>query len=207
MVAEGLSGAVSDASVPPLDDLLASARRLSISESGELFDATHLLELGRLHAPHVEWTAIEWTNADQCTSVLDQGGVVLVAYDKDGNNEPCLKNGSKAHWAVVNGYAHPGKGAEDAIIRRFETTSSPALITAAFEELPSRNLASTPPSNLYLLCYHGKSLHQAVWAYEDLFRSNANLYQVADDIMRSDKHIVPGQGQLDGLRGWIIVAQ
>ena len=29
--------------------------------------------------------------------------LVMTRYDRDGNNEPCLKNGHKAHWAVFTG--------------------------------------------------------------------------------------------------------
>ena len=32
----------------------------------------------------------------------------LYRYDCDFNNEPCLKNGSRAHWAVVCGYIDGG---------------------------------------------------------------------------------------------------
>lgn len=27
-------------------------------------------------------------------------------YDGDGNNAPCLKNGHKAHWALLTGTTH-----------------------------------------------------------------------------------------------------
>lgn len=34
---------------------------------------------------------------------LVQGYPVVVPYDSDRNNEPCLKKGHKAHWAVITG--------------------------------------------------------------------------------------------------------
>lgn len=35
---------------------------------------------------------------------LTKGWPILISYDADGNHQPCLKKGHKAHWAALLGY-------------------------------------------------------------------------------------------------------
>ena len=44
-----------------------------------------------------------FTNRLLLLKYLLLGWPVLVPYDNDKNFEPCLKNGHKAHWAVLTG--------------------------------------------------------------------------------------------------------
>jgi hypothetical protein len=200
--------------IPSLDTILDSARERGYSISGELFSASNLAELGRLHVSQMEFETVPWDSADSIITALEKGHLVLVAYDKDGNNEPCLKGGTKAHWCLVNGYAYPdeGSGGDDGHLRAIqgEFGGSEVTIEARFSELDSEQ--STAPAldanELFLLCYHGKSPHQAVWPYEDLRKSNANLDSVGPEVLSSpEKYAVPDKGRLDGLRQNIVIAK
>ncbi|KAI9348190.1 hypothetical protein BDR26DRAFT_915951 [Obelidium mucronatum] len=151
-----------------LETLLSTAQSLRYTWKGEIFSAEWLAELARrqysLHASVVEWKPSKPIGTNQqeqdlIKECLSKGGLCLVAYDKDGNNEPCLKGGSKAHWAVINGFAYRGK----ATIGDGDDSSS---------KRPE-----------FLLCFHGKSLHQAVWSYESLQTSCWNLARVNDVVL------------------------
>ncbi|KAJ3416860.1 hypothetical protein HDV05_008445 [Chytridiales sp. JEL 0842] len=84
--------------------LLSLSRLHSFTLLGEMFNAVNLSDLAKLaYKNNLSSTVEDWTSHTQITSHLEKGGFVLVAYDKDGNHEPCMKGGEKAHWAVING--------------------------------------------------------------------------------------------------------
>ncbi|KAI9137882.1 hypothetical protein BKA69DRAFT_840568 [Paraphysoderma sedebokerense] len=90
------------------------AIREGYTVKGELFNCTYLLDV-------VQWTfdslsqvenqvkkeihaEVDTIEKVDVKHIINQGGVLIVVYDKDGNGEPCLKDGEKSHWGVVLGY-------------------------------------------------------------------------------------------------------
>ncbi|KAJ3254693.1 hypothetical protein HDU77_003955 [Chytriomyces hyalinus] len=131
--------------------LLKVAQSLQYTWKGEMFSAEWLATVARHQG--LSATAVEWRNGTQVSQHLLMGGLCLVAYDKDGNHEPCLKRGSKAHWALIHGFV--------------------AIQDSGVPE--------------YLLCKHGKSLHQAVWSYNALFESCWNMERVNEDVLSQSR--------------------
>ncbi|KAI8840831.1 hypothetical protein BJ741DRAFT_596698 [Chytriomyces cf. hyalinus JEL632] len=131
--------------------LLKVAQSLQYTWKGEIFSAEWLAAVARHQ--DISATVVEWRNNTQVAQHLLKGGLCLVAYDKDGNHEPCLKRGSKAHWALIHGFV-------------------------AIQE-------SGAPQ--FLLCKHGKSLHQAVWSYNALFESCWNMERVNEDVLSQSR--------------------
>ncbi|KAI8847432.1 hypothetical protein BC829DRAFT_246642 [Chytridium lagenaria] len=83
--------------------LLQIARANDYTRKGEMFTADHLSTLA-LNVYGMKSEVLTWDEDLDIASHLHHGGLCLLAYDKDGNNEPCLKSGTKAHWALINGY-------------------------------------------------------------------------------------------------------
>lgn len=197
---------IDNETVPDLETILSSARNQGLSGQGELFSAPDLAKLGNSLLKNVRFEAGNWNSAEQVLEALENGQLVLIAYDKDGNNEPCLKDGAKAHWCVVNGYIVPGEGGGRTL--NVELGGSAVTLEASFEEMDSKRSISTDTEWLYLLCYHGKSLHQAIWPFKDLWDSNSNLFQVGPDVLgQPDKYVFPKDGRLDELRQMIVIAK
>ncbi|KAJ3109835.1 hypothetical protein HDU97_000065 [Phlyctochytrium planicorne] len=93
-----------------LPALLDKAQKYGYSRKGEMFTAHDLASL----ASDDYGLGVDVKDWHETLNILDhinKGGLCMVAYDKDGNNEPCMKGGSKAHWALINGYV-TGKPAE-----------------------------------------------------------------------------------------------
>ncbi|ORY41021.1 hypothetical protein BCR33DRAFT_767767 [Rhizoclosmatium globosum] len=152
-----------------VDQLLARAQDRKYSSKGEIFTAQHLADLAISHFG-LDAIVEDWKISDSVVvDCLRNGGLVLVAYDKDGNHEPCCKKGAKAHWALINGV---GWKTDD------------QLGTVEWN-LDGNNVSRTSSSNIpdIVLCTHGKSLHQAVWSYSKLFESSWNLEFVNDAVL------------------------
>ncbi|TPX71319.1 hypothetical protein CcCBS67573_g06227 [Chytriomyces confervae] len=131
--------------------LLKVAQSLQYTWKGEMFSAEWLATIARHQG--ISATVVEWRNSTQVAQHLLEGGLCLVAYDKDGNHEPCLKRGSKAHWALIHGFV------------AIQDSGVPG----------------------YLLCKHGKSLHQAVWSYNALFESCWNMERVNETVLSQSR--------------------
>ncbi len=124
------------------------------------------------------------------------------SYDADGDHSPCLKKGHKAHWALVIGFLAPRRRVPpgDAPDGTFPGTK---LVTASqvssrddFRSITSRSHSvalniqdfhlesSVDRSGVYLVALHGKSQRKALWRYDRLEQSNAQLVEV--DPLRCD---------------------
>ncbi|KAJ3069337.1 hypothetical protein HDU98_007624 [Podochytrium sp. JEL0797] len=87
-----------------LNALLSLSIHLNMSSKGELFSADWIAQLARVQFG-LTAMVIEWNGEYPVVECLQKGGLCLVAYDKEGNHEPGLKKGGKAHWALINGTA------------------------------------------------------------------------------------------------------
>lgn len=60
-------------------------------------------------------------------------------------------------------------------------------------------------NNLYVFALHGKSRHCALWDYDSLLKSNANLFEVSPKRLKdNEKYVVPEEG-LSALRGQCVI--
>ncbi|KAJ3301217.1 hypothetical protein HDU76_005805 [Blyttiomyces sp. JEL0837] len=183
--------------------LLALAQKNGFTWKGEMFSAQHLADIAT-QAYGLKAEVATWDSHEQILRHLDQGGLCLVAYDKDGNNEPCLKNGHKAHWTLINGYAIANSNPNHAGSFTYEATQINVRDTSTGE-----NVASTPnviktvtAENILLLCVHGKTVRQCVWMYDRLFESTHNLQRVQPSVYENrqtdnnEGYVVPKDGDL-----------
>ena len=87
-----------------LNSLLIMARSRGFSNEGEMYSAENLALLAE------EFYGLECLVRSDgfedyyfVISELLKGSAVLVPYDADKNNKPCLENGHRAHWALLTG--------------------------------------------------------------------------------------------------------
>lgn len=91
-------------------ELLNQAKELKFTNNGEIFSATYLHQLLRLNLHHLDNQNTEnflyngVLNSDKIMEELEQGSILLIAYDSDVRHFPAKLNGHKAHWALVIGY-------------------------------------------------------------------------------------------------------
>ncbi|XP_063367541.1 actin maturation protease [Cydia amplana] len=117
---------------------------------------------------------------DIIEKLLD-GAVLLVPYDADANHSPCLRQGHKAHWALISGVI---------------ICKNP------------RSTLDSDPDNVYVLCRHGKSRFLATWRLFDLYNSNKNLWEFIPPKGKENQlFIIPkgGIGGVDGLRKQFVI--
>lgn len=88
---------------PAVAALLAHAQAETFSAQGELFSCWKMKELAEKFIPGSKADVIKNPQSCHVTRHLLKGGVALVPYDKDRNFGPTLRQGNKAHWAVLLG--------------------------------------------------------------------------------------------------------
>lgn len=127
-------------------------------------------------------------------------------YDADANHSPCLKNGHKAHWALIVG-----------VVFRNDDDTNPETSCFSLELLRKNlyrirgvkatfNLSSqTSKSNIHFLAKQGKSKRPAIWSYESLQTSNYNLKEVDPKRNNHEEYVLPLDNKLTDLCGKIIV--
>lgn len=116
---------------------------------------------------------------------LHAGWPVLVPYDADGNHEPTLKRGHKAHWALLIGYNILTKlndsELSDASLPLQHLTPKSPFPSSVLDALNSPNF-----SQLIVYAKQGKSKYVKSWDFEALCESNKNLFQVCPKITEAD---------------------
>ncbi|KAJ3194240.1 hypothetical protein HK101_003213 [Irineochytrium annulatum] len=79
-------------------------RHLGFTKLGEIFTADHMAALAAQFYG-MRASVVNWDTHQTIVEHLEFGGLCMVAYDKDGNHEPAMKGGTKAHWTLIHGYA------------------------------------------------------------------------------------------------------
>ncbi|XP_022909753.1 actin maturation protease [Onthophagus taurus] len=79
------------------------AVRRKFSINGEMFSCYNMCELANQFTTYRTQVFEGTLNSGYIKHFLFDGGCLLVPYDVDKNDEPCLNNGTKAHWAVISG--------------------------------------------------------------------------------------------------------
>lgn len=151
-------------------------------------------------------------------SVLDiakhlcQGLPVLVPYDADSNYEPCLKDGARAHWAVLIGFCIVDPLDKDSIDKNkfhfkkiVDLNDRMALGHISKEKhgwqktfnFIKRYLSM---ERFFVYARQGKSCLIQVWNYQKLCLSNQNLHKVSNKILNDPERssmIFPKDGILN----------
>jgi hypothetical protein len=96
--------------------LLALAKSLLISKQGELFHTSYILQLA--HKIDLPAKIITFPSPSSLKEIIDGGGLLLFAYDRDRDNTPTKNGGKSAHWALVISYltCPEGKDGIDEIV-------------------------------------------------------------------------------------------
>lgn len=121
---------------------------------------------------------------------LARGSPVILPYDCDANHTPTLRNGKRAHWAVILGFLLASRDLNG------HQTQQPIHLTPPLspDQLSYvRSCCST--HDLFLYARQGKSRFLQLWRFEDLCDSNENLLQVSDKL-NSTSHVLPENGDL-----------
>lgn len=99
----------------PVNNLLDVAREHGFTFNGEILDSQYLLMLAKHILPfRAELLSLTYdlTSPQNIVEILDTCGVLLIAYDRDGNNQPVdtvmsfREKKQRPHWLMVIGYFH-----------------------------------------------------------------------------------------------------
>lgn len=174
-----------------LDNLLILAKSRGFSNQGEMYSAENLACLAE-EFYGVECSVMSNGLEDHHSTVskLLKGTAVLVPYDADKNNKPCLENGHRAHWALLTGVmCELSDNSIDWTLFE-QDVDVPTLFYAS----PSQSFVLPPNCTLqhvYFCIKHGKSNHTAVWTLESLKSSNANLLELDPKRRLAGNCVVP----------------
>ena len=125
-------------------------------------------------------------NLNELKQCLYDQCLILIAYDCDKNFEPCFKNGTKAHWALVNGFMLPIK-------EEISTSEENRLVelNCDNEEL-TKKVKNFETNNdlIFTINLHGKSKHYGVWSLNELLKSNFQLKLIEQKRINED-YVLP----------------
>lgn len=187
------------------------------SKQGEMFSAEWLAYLAE---ENFNTRIIEngLSSHTQCIlHCLLNDGFVLIPYDADYNHSPCLKQGHKAHWAVVCGFVIYSSNFNNSVflydknickcLDNFKVKDIQVDVEGNNVIIKKHNGNSNEEVNegkLYMAARHGKSCHLALWDFNDLNSSNFNLIEISPD-RESKEFILPPGGVSQGLKGKAIL--
>jgi hypothetical protein len=100
-----------------ISTLLTTSKSLGISKQGELFHTDYILALAK--EIQIPACVVPFPTSKELCLVLDRGGILLFAYDKDKDNSPTRRDGRSAHWAIVISYLlseDQKEGAEEIVL-------------------------------------------------------------------------------------------
>ena len=136
---------------------------------------------------------------------LCNGQPILVPYDSDFNHEPGLRQGNRAHWALLCGFCLVDSSSETVNILTKYGEKTVNLETDVllcplksnkFDDI--KHLLSM--DRLFVYARQGKSKHLHIWNYRKLCESNQNLRRIKSKILNNNLHkqmIYPLDGRLD----------
>ena len=205
-------------SLPPArvhpENLLTSARHLSVSKQGEMFSVSGMLKVAteRLKCQGAVVTSRS-LSPRAVMEALVGGKAVLFPYDADKNHSPCLARGHKAHWCVLVGFAvvldnRPvianllGSYCSRVQLDDSHTALGYHILTGNSDSFPDRLLTVFSEDMLgqsfFVFARHGKSRHIGMWNYSLLLESNGNLFE-ADPRRSCDHYVIPNGGIVEEL--------
>ncbi len=131
----------------------------------------------------------------------------LFRYDADCNHSPCLKNGHKAHWALIVGVLFE---LDRNLIDQKHCCSWERIRENLYQFCDVRTIDDVPinmvnSTDVYFLAKQGKSKRLAIWSYKSLQESNNNLEEVDPKRNNNLEFVLPPDNKLTDLRGKVII--
>ena len=202
--------------------LLDFVKENLLSKQGEMFSVDYMLRTAKSQLQCRGKVAnVDSMGLKTLLETLLKSRAILLPYDADKNHSPCLKNGHKAHWCLLVGFA--------LIVRTDHCTFDPSNLLECCEanhtipghctlqsnsttrEVFVQKLSSLSQDDsayllhsLFVFARHGKSRHLGLWQYSDLVMSNKNLFEVGPHRI-SGEYVVPEGGIVDGLCSKLLV--
>lgn len=221
-----------------IESIFDEAKRVGVTSNGEIFSVSWLANLASILYSSCKSTVIdilEFSNRSRSRFIVETllgRKCLLVPYDTDKNNEPCLNRGHTAHWALIVGF----------MIVDYRSSSSSPLIgfskSSDFDcsclQLDNRDspdqlywfnsasdhfcgshqsalcnfFSNSSDERIYVFALHGKSKHIAVWSLDQLLASNENLREIGEKRLNDGlEYRIPDEGVEDGLRGKMLVLE
>lgn len=178
--------------------VLQRSQCLGLSLQGELFSAYNMAKLAEdtLDCTSEVLDMRDPESKENLLGHLSNSHPVLVPYDGDGNNAPCLKNGHKAHWALLTGFlvslAKP-LGLDNQDITE-DTDLCPLYHIKPKKSVPLYNRILSSP-DVFVYGIQGKSRNVSLWSLNRLLASNANLREVDPNReAETGQYLIPQEG-------------
>lgn len=177
-----------------VDTALNVAREKQFSGRGEMFSAQNMKELAELLGSFE--AAVLFGLRTKLTEVINHlmsGWPLLVPYDADANHEPVIKNGHRAHWAVILGFC---------FLKSVELEQDEHVGLKPLLKYPDTDILSIlkdKSDHLFFLAKQGKSKYTKWWSFDNLCRSNQGLERVNPKIEFSEhrlEYVLPKNGNL-----------
>lgn len=195
-------------SMPPFvsaDLIQREAVERGFSRRGEMFSCNNLCTLANSFLGGSACAQVEPINLlHDCHFLREElvlsRSLLLVPYDTDFNQEPCLKKGHRAHWALIIGaILHDRHGAIEAIV-----SSAPP------ENLSHKDLIRSleAGAEVKLVARQSKSTRLFLFDAEELADSCHNLVEFGRDGGGEDEsadYVIPAGGVREGLAGKMVV--
>ncbi|CAK9302963.1 unnamed protein product [Gordionus sp. m RMFG-2023] len=170
---------------PTLNQILEKGKELQLSKNGEIFSIYNLKTLASFYLDcslEIKDTQDGQSYDNNFINELMNNNLIIMPYDNDKDHRPCLKNGHKSHWALINGLViilHKDKINNDFLLEYF--IQDIQLCNVYFKKseinLEIGDILQTM-DDLYVIALHGKSKNNAIWNYKDFVKSNQNLIEI-----------------------------
>lgn len=179
--------------------VLQTSQNLGFSLQGELFSAYNLAKLAE-ETLNCTSEVLDMRDSESKGSLLRHlanSHPVLVPYDGDGNNAPCLKNGHKAHWALLTGFlASIPKplGINNSLDITEDIELCPLYHIKSKKFVPLHDQIVGSP-DVFVYGIQGKSRNVSLWPLHNLLASNANLREVDPNReAETGQYLIPQEG-------------
>ncbi|XP_061193725.1 actin maturation protease-like [Saccostrea echinata] len=178
--------------------ILEFSQKKGLSLQGELFSAYDMAKLAE-EILDCTATVLDMKDSGSRKSLLGHianNHPVLVPYDGDKNNGPCLKNGNKAHWAVLTGFLFSLERTllPDDVGMVEDAELSPLYEIQPEEAFTLQNFLVSSPE-VFVYGMQGKSQNIGVWSLDKVLESNANLREVDPNREAEvEQYIIPQEG-------------
>lgn len=154
-----------------MPSLLAHAQEKGYSQDGEIFDVDNLQKLAHeVCGLDCEMRAFSTTTVDDVCAVLDQNGVLILAYDSSpGTRLPGLLSGRSAHYGIIVGMLL-------AFPTSIDEESAPVRDTPVLQPHVDRPLSES--CHVLLMVQHSLSCKLAIAPWKNWFDSNQQLVTI-----------------------------
>ncbi|KAI2653656.1 hypothetical protein H4Q32_013974 [Labeo rohita] len=190
-----------------LETLVQMAKDNGYTEQGEMFSASDMAKLAEeVCGCRVQRLSGGMMGENTAVILKHLAGrqPVLVPYDEDFNHEPCVRNGHKAHWAVVSGIllglrqgcVDSKHFSHDVTLPWLHLSQNEASISWLPDDI----------KEMFVLAKQGKSLRYQLWKFESVTQSNNQLKEM-DPQRASDgtRYVLPPGGVQKGLAGQVLL--